>query len=510
MVVSSKDAAGVLRILQVWCMLPVRLVLLLSVITTTHHGCVVLAFSSSTLQQELQRQAADIVSSFRPNDAFNPPFWLRNPHVQTIGGFLWREKIVRNGSYLPQGEPIWMTLSRLLDRQSASLLSSQSSNIRNNNDNNTTEFWHYRERVETPDGDWFHADSRSHQRRSTEQQQQQTAQQHPITVIIVHGLESNTNSPVVQQMALAFEQQISHSNTPIHVVGLNFRGCSEIPNDTLGGYHLGFTQDLKHYLDLLRQRTSGPVYLTGFSLGANVVLKCLGELGATAVTDYNIAGAAVLAAPLDQRRNAPRLAKPGINRSVYSQTLMRTMKERVQYSVDRFCHGNVDTTVFDYHRAMKAQNIMELKNAFLAPVFGFRDCWDYYDQTSSIHFLDTIAVPTLILNAEDDPFFDSSVWPVEKTAPEGGPVPLVMVRTRYGGHLGYIGHQVAVDDDDDDDQAKLLQDPDAPSWAALELGRYLRHVHNQHQQLLASEVVVTKPCRADNASCFVSSAVTRQ
>ena len=507
MVVSSKDSAGGF-VLVFGFKLTLRLVLL-AVITTTHHGCVVLAFSSSKWQQELQRQAADIVSSFRPNDSFDPPVWLRNPHVQTIGGFLWREKLVRSGSYLHQDEPIWMTLSRLLDMPSASFLS-QSSNTRNNNENNKTAFWHYRERVQTPDGDWFHADSRGYHDvqhcRSTEPQLK--ARQHPITVIIIHGLESNTNSPVVQQMALAFERQLSECNTPIHVVGLNFRGCSEIPNDTLGGYHLGFTEDLKHYLDLLRQRTNGPVYLTGFSLGANVVLKCLGELGSTAVTDYNIAGAAVLAAPLDQRRNAPRLAMPGINRSVYSKNLMRTMKERVQYSVDRFCNGNVDTDIFDYHRAMKAQNIMELENAFLAPVFGFRDCWDYYDQTSSIHFLDTIAVPTLILNAEDDPFFDPTVWPVEKTAPEGGPVPLVLVRTRHGGHLGYIGHQVAVDNDDGDDDAKLLQDPDAPSWAALELGRFLRHVH--HQRHLSSEAVVAKSLSPDNDSSFVSSAFTRQ
>ena len=415
------------------------------------------------LLQDLQQRAAPVVESFQVDTNFDPPAWLRNKHVQTIGGYLWRE--LGTGSYVDKSELPLVTALRLGTQLAKAWLVKQQ---QRDQPPTQSSFWHHRERVETPDGDWFHADSR---------QQRRPGQPDTPTVIIVHGLESNTESPVVQQMAVTFETK--HN---MNVVGLNFRGCSGIPNDTIGSYHLGFTDDLRLYLDLLRQRQpQAPIYLAGFSLGANIVLKCLGELGAQAVTDYNIAGAAVLAAPLDQRYNAPQLATPGINRSVYSKNLMRTMKERVQYSVDRFCNGNVDTSTFDYHRAMKADNIMELENAFLAPVFGFRDCWDYYDQTSSIHFLDTIAVPTFILNAEDDPFLDSTVWPVEKTCGEGGSLPLVMVRSRYGGHLGYLLHQVtAFADDDDDHSDQRWRDPGSPSWAANELGRFLGHVHHLH------------------------------
>jgi len=48
---------------------------------------------------------------------------------------------------------------------------------------------------------------------------------------------------------------------------------------------------------------------------------------------------------------------------------------------------------------MVAETITELDDAFIATNNGFQDCWDYYRQTSSVHFLDQIAVPTLILNA---------------------------------------------------------------------------------------------------------------
>ena len=82
------------------------------------------------------------------------------------------------------------------------------------------------------------------------------------------------------------------------VVCMNFRGCCGQPNDTIGGYHLGFTDDLKHFLKMISKMVEQdyfeqrPVYLSGFSLGANVVIKTLGELGDAAMTLYNVQGAA--------------------------------------------------------------------------------------------------------------------------------------------------------------------------------------------------------------------------
>ena len=138
-----------------------------------------------------------------------------------------------------------------------------------------------------------------------------------------------------------------------------------------------------------------------FSLGANAALKALGELGESAVEKYNIRGAALLCTPFDQEKNSRALAQPGINRSLYSNGLLNKLKVKAQEKLDEFCDGNSDTTEFDYKRAMEAETITVFDDAFIAPIYNYDDCWDYYRKTSSIHFMEDVTVPTYIVNSFD-------------------------------------------------------------------------------------------------------------
>jgi predicted alpha/beta-fold hydrolase len=212
----------------------------------------------------------------------------------------------------------------------------------------------------------------------------------------------------------------------------------------------------------------------------------LGELGTTAVTDFNIHGAAVSCAPLDQQQNSIKLALPGINRFIYTDQLLQGLKNRAVIQLERFHESNEATDAFDYPAAMAAETITEFDDAFIAPVYGFDSATDYYQKTSSIHFLERMAVPTMILNAEDDPFLEAAVWPVEKSREHGGKAPLKMIRTKHGGHLGFCWHRV---DETDADSEMLLQhisdsdnddnsgrQPPPPSWASAEQARFLAHV----------------------------------
>lgn len=450
--------------------------------------------------KQFQLQAASIVwnfTDFQHGEAFDPPVWLSNPHVQTIGGYICRQWNYASMAYVPRnigvGEFLWTLGWRNLQRmimetKSATFASSTSTSTK------ASSFWDRRERIETPDGDWFHADTKFWSPRKEEDDPSLSSEvvvpRSKGTVILLHGLESNSNSPAVLEMAQAF------LDLGLDCTCLNFRGCSGIPNDRIGGYHLGFTQDLKQYIQIQNQQQSiqTPIYLSGFSLGANVVLKCLGELGDTAVQPWNIAGAAVLCAPLDQIRNAPQLAMPGINRDIYSRNLLRTMKARAKMQCERFlCILNPDNhhhhhyPRIDLNRILAATNITEFDDAFIAPVYNYTDCWDYYHDTSSVRYLDRIAVPTDVLNARDDPFFDNSVWPVEKTvfAP-GGVAPVKLARTESGGHLGFWWHQV------DPQDPRLLLQPSTtststttikPSWAPRELSRFVQHVQTHRETM---------------------------
>lgn len=151
------------------------------------------------------------------------------------------------------------------------------------------------------------------------------------------------------------------------------------------------------------------------------------------------------------------------------------MKAKAQEKLDDFCASDPDTTEFDYKRAMEAETITVFDDAFIAPINDFEDCWDYYKKTSSIHFMEDVAVPCYVLNADDDPFFDNSIFPVEKTLSRGGRAPVIMQQTRSGGHLGFCFHQV-------DENDPRLKD-EVESWAPIEAARFLKHVDRNEVQL---------------------------
>jgi uncharacterized protein len=449
---------------------------------------------------ELQHINRQIVSKFAVSDMFAPPSWYSNCHVQTIGGFLLRNSTSLmadrecNIYYVDQSAAVAAIWKLFQSALFGAILRPPSVSSNGKTPYQAT-FWDNRERIDTPDGDWFHADTKYANRMVPSSSDTQ-----PPLVLLLHGLASSSNSPVSQDLATAIVQQ------GMDCTCLNFRGCSGQANNQLGGYHLGFTRDVHFYLQrLLAQQaplneslpsSSSPpprrVYLVGFSLGANAVLKCCGELGVEAVTRYGVQGAVALCAPLDQTRNAATLAQPGINRMVYTNNLLQSLQQRSFEQWERFhsdttllddtaANPQLDSRPVDIHRAMAAQTITEFDDAFIAPLYGFDDCWDYYRQTSCIHYLDRIVVPTLIINARDDPFFDDSVWPTIpatiSSQPEAsmydGKAPIQMVRSSHGGHLGYFFHQV------DSTDPRLVQTDNVPvSWPADQMGRFLRYLES--------------------------------
>lgn len=380
-----------------------------------------------------QEVAAPIADSFLPG-TFNPVPWLSNCHVQTIAANFFRH-VPECNYYAGIPETIGGILSSPKPLDS---------------------FWDKRERIDTPDGDWFHVDYKFTRDNSSSKGM----------VVLLHGLESNSDSKLSRDMTNAYLRN------GFDVACLNFRGCCGEANDLLGGYHLGFTQDLLHFMRLRKHRsTEMPrLYLSGFSLGANVILKALGELGMKAPQEYNICGAAALCVPFDAERNAPFLGRAGFNQAVYCENLLRTLRQRAQLQLKIYCNDDQSTDKFDYKGVMKAKTITDFDEAFVAKIYGFDSAIDYYRKTSCIHFLEHIAVPTLILNARDDPFMDPDHFPVHLTHKGGGRAPIQMVGTKHGGHLGYVFHQVESND------AVL-----GTSWPSTELARFFQHVHSQHE-----------------------------
>jgi predicted alpha/beta-fold hydrolase len=237
-------------------------------------------------QQQRRRRAAKISHSFATRD-FQPAWYATNPHLQTLVGVFARQET----SYAP---------SKLLSffQKEGPIKAFQ---------------WDERERMETPDGDFFHVDYKyvegSNGRIHDDYDYEEEKEEVPL-VLIVHGLQSNSESPLVKDMTNAFNA------IGMDVACINFRGCSgEINATSPLGYHLSFTDDLQQMVEHISTTfPMRPIYLSGFSLGANVVTKFLADIEITGAERYNICGAAVNAVPFDLVKVAPNLSDPGLPR----------------------------------------------------------------------------------------------------------------------------------------------------------------------------------------------------
>lgn len=269
-----------------------------------------------------------------------------------------------------------------------------------------------RESVETPDGDELlldHLDGGG-----------------DCHFILLHGLEGSSYS-VYMQGTLAIIARHGHSATAI-----NFRSCARephrilkmIPNRRPRFYHSGETGDFDFVARMLSARLRDKNLLAfGASLGGNVLLKWLGEHpGQTLVK-----AAAALSVPYDLGAGADHLQSSRAGR-FYVSRFLATLKPK--------CERPEIAARIDVEAMRRAKTFREFDDAATAPLHGFRDAADYYEQSSSIHWVGRITTPTLAMNAQDDPFVPPDVLPRVKAAAS----PAVDFRTTpTGGHVGFIG-----------------------------------------------------------------------
>jgi len=403
--------------------------------------------------REHQNRGIPVASSFIPSE-YNPHPLLQNTHLQTILGVFIRDEpgvayIQKSNVFqemLPVGKAVLDALPSMTGNKSTE---------------SECEFWDKRERFDTPDGDFFDVDYKY--------KDPEIEGGGEGMVVIIHGLESNSNSSLCINMARAY------AGINMDTACVNFRGCSGNPNETILQYHGGWTQDMILFLDKWTERNKEnkrPIYVTGFSLGANIAMKLLGDLSMDAVDKYNIRGAAVSGAPFSLEFHWRQLIDIEFNRIVYAGNVLKSMKKKVQYITDRFLDGNTETDVFDYWKCMNATTIAEIEDGMIAPLYGFKDKFEYFEKSASLPVVDKIAVPTYVINAADDPFFNPDYFPWEKDCEVGGVAPLKLTRTEKGGHLGHLFHRIENEDE--------IQ---TASFAPMELARFLKHVHSSNQSI---------------------------
>lgn len=237
-------------------------------------------------------------------------------------------------------------------------------------------------------------------------------------VIISHGLEGSSRRPYVNGMAKTFFQNA------YDVLAWNYRGCSEEMNRQLRFYHSGATDDLDTVIKYsLSLNQYDKIYLIGFSLGGNLTLKYLGEQG-----DHispNIKKATVFSVPLDLHSSCIQLSKP--SNWIYSQRFLRSLKKKVIGKAKMYSH-------LDINPLSKINTLIDFDDQYTAPLHGFSNAIDYYTKCSSIHFLDRIKIPTLIVNAYNDPFLSKECFPANHLKDN---TYITFEMPHQGGHCGF-------------------------------------------------------------------------
>ena len=183
--------------------------------------------------------------------------------------------------------------------------------------------------------------------------------------------------------------------------------------------------DLLHVLRERRQKSDLPIYLIGFSLGGNVVLKLTGELGEEA--QGLIAGTCAVSTPLDLKACALNIGKPG--NFIYQNRFLDRLTARI-----RLRHKQAPE-VYKLEALKNVRTIFEFDDIYTGPLFGFGNADTYYTTQSAQNFLGKIRVPTLVVQAKDDPMVPFEVY--DHPAFRENPC-LTLVTVDHGGHLGFI------------------------------------------------------------------------
>lgn len=266
---------------------------------------------------------------------------------------------------------------------------------------------HYeRERLELDDGDFLDLDWSRVAGRAC--------------VIVSHGLEGSSHGIYVRGMVRAFNRR------GWDALAWNFRGCSGEPNRLLRLYHSGATDDLARVFARAAAEGYGQIVLVGFSLGGNITLKWLGELGGNAPAW--LTGAVAISTPCDLKASAEIMGRP-FNRP-YMDRFLGDLREKIRRKQARF-PKELDDSGYGSIRTFR-----EFDDRYTAPIHGFRDAEDYWAKCSSLFFLGRIRVPALLLNAQDDPFLSPECFPRELAA---GHDWFHLEAPERGGHVGFVG-----------------------------------------------------------------------
>ena len=263
-----------------------------------------------------------------------------------------------------------------------------------------------RERWDTPDGDFIDLDWAG-------------PRDAPRQLVLFHGLEGSSDSHYARSIVGRAIAEGWRCVVP------HFRGCSGEINRLPRAYHSGDSREIDWILRRLQANANGTrLHAAGVSLGGNALLKWLGESGPEAARI--VSRAAAISAPFDLEAAGHALGR-GFNK-VYTRLFLGTLKRKSAAKLERF------PASFDARAMRASRNLYEFDNAVTAPLHGFRDTDHYWQSAGSWPGFAAIGVPTLVINARNDPFMPESSLERARAASKH----VTFEFPASGGHAGFV------------------------------------------------------------------------
>ena len=266
-------------------------------------------------------------------------------------------------------------------------------------------FTYQRERWTTPDGDFIDVDWRPGPTDA------------PL-IVNFHGLEGSSGSHYAQAFA-QFSSERGYGFVVPH-----FRGCSGEINRRPRAYHSGDFEEVGWILNRIRQRHQGVILAVGVSLGGNALLRWAEEMGHEAARVVD--AVAAVSSPVDLYASGQAIGR-GFNRLVYTRMFLNSMKPKARDKLKQF------PGLFDGAALAEARDLYAFDNIFTAPLHGFKNTQDYWTRASAKPHLNQIRIPTLLVNARNDPFVPA--WCLPQQSETGTWVTLW--QPEEGGHVGF-------------------------------------------------------------------------
>jgi predicted alpha/beta-fold hydrolase len=239
-------------------------------------------------------------------------------------------------------------------------------------------------------------------------------------VVLFHGLEGCSRSHYAISLMDVLRQRGWTGVVP------HFRGCGAANNALPRSYHAGDSEEIDWILRRLKsQAPARPIYVVAISLGANMLIKWLGEQQEAALSV--IEKAVAVSAPLDLQAAARELDF-GFKRMIYTRHFLSSMRPKVIAKI------TAHDLAIDARAVRACSTFRAIDDLYTAPVHGFKDAEDYWARSSSKAWLKSVRVPTLLVNAQNDPFLPAYALPRRD---EVSPV-VIREFPDTGGHVGFV------------------------------------------------------------------------